>query len=100
MTFTGGGEAQRFQIPPSALPEFVIRNRRSGDRFRPLGMSGQKKLTDFMIDRKIPAEERDRIPLLTWNGQVVWVPGVEISEDFKVRDRDHDIYEVRILFDR
>ncbi|MEO8217224.1 MAG: tRNA lysidine(34) synthetase TilS [Acidobacteriota bacterium] len=97
---THGARCQRFQIPrENEATGFVLRNRRAGDRFRPLGMMEQKKLTDFMIDRKIPAKERDRIPLLTWNGQVIWVPGIEVSEDFKVRNGDQNVFEIRIVFD-
>lgn len=88
--------AQRFQLPKGADPAFLIRNRRDGDRFRPLGMSRQKKLKDFLIDRKIPADLRDRIPLLVWNGAIVWVAGVEISDLFKITDGAGDIYEVSL----
>ena len=75
---------QPFQLPPGAKPNFVVRNRRHGDRFRPLGLGHEKKLKDLLIDRKIPVEERDRIPLLIWNGEIVWVAGVEISDTFKI----------------
>ncbi len=78
--------AQRFQLHRGAQPAFGVRNRRDGDRFQPLGMSRQKKLKDFLIDRKIPAEVRDSIPLLIWNGSIVWVGGVEISEEFKLKE--------------
>ena len=43
-----------------------------------------KKLKDFLIDRKIAADVRDRLPLLVWNGEIVWIAGVEVSERFKV----------------
>lgn len=84
---------QRFQLP-QGQGTFVIRNRRNGDRFRPLGMSHEKKLKDFLIDRKIPVEVRDAIPLLVWNGEIVWVGGIEISETFKVTDPAGEQYEV------
>ena len=87
---------QRFQLPPGETGTFTIRNRRRGDRFQPLGMSQQKKLKDFLIDRKIPAEVRDRIPLLVWNGTIVWVGGVEISEAFKITTPAGELYEVSI----
>ena len=57
---------------------FTLRNRRPGDRFR------HKKLKDFLIDRKLAAEIRDRIPLLVWNDEIVWVGGLEVSERFKM----------------
>ncbi|HYI13563.1 MAG TPA: tRNA lysidine(34) synthetase TilS [Thermoanaerobaculia bacterium] len=86
---------QPIQLPPGAVPTFTIRNRRPGDRFHPLGMSGPKKLKDFLIDRKIAAEVRDRLPLLIWNGEIVWVAGVEVSERFKVTSpRGGELYEV------
>jgi len=85
---------QHFLLPPGAAARFTVRNRRPGDRFTPLGMSHEKKLKDFLIDRKIPAQGRDRIPLLVWNGCIVWVAGIEISDRFKVTDRSGELYEV------
>ena len=87
---------QPFELPENAELRFTVRNRRKGDRFHPLGMSQPKKLKDFLIDRKIDAGVRDRIPLLVWNGEVVWVAGVEVSERFKVRGAGGVLCEVWI----
>ena len=87
---------QTFQLPDDSDPKFTIRNRRDGDRFQPLGMRREKKLKDFLIDRKIPSESRDRIPLLLWRGKIVLLAGVEISEAFKVSERGGELYEVAI----
>ncbi len=87
--------SQLFELPRGAQPAFVVRNRRDGDRFHPLGAPAEKKLKDFLIDRKISAELRDRIPLLLWNGAIVWVAGVEVSERFRVTGSG-DRYEVRL----
>ena len=60
---------------------FTLRNRRPGDLF------GRKKLKDLLIDRKIASEVRDRLPLLVWNDEIVWIGGVEASDrlrDFEV----------------
>jgi tRNA(Ile)-lysidine synthase len=86
--------AQPFQVPKNAAGAFTVRNRRTADRFHPLGSPAPKKLKDFLIDRKIAAELRDRIPLLLWNDEIVWVAGVEVSERFKVTDSPGDRYEV------
>jgi tRNA(Ile)-lysidine synthase len=85
---------EHFQLPEKAPAHFLLRNRRPGDRFQPLGMSNPKKLKDFLIDRKIPLELRDRLPLLLWNDEIVWVAGVAISERFKVTDSAGGIYAV------
>jgi tRNA(Ile)-lysidine synthetase-like protein len=82
------------QLPAGAQPLFPVRTRRAGDRFHPLGMAGPKKLKDFFIDRKIERGLRDRLPLLLWNGEIVWIAGVEVSERFKVTRPAHGaLYE-------
>lgn len=52
-----------------------IRSRRPGDRFRPFGFEGTKSLKKFFNEARIPAEDRDRIPLLLSRGEIVWVVG-------------------------
>ncbi|MGH9458989.1 MAG: tRNA lysidine(34) synthetase TilS [Thermoanaerobaculia bacterium] len=92
-----GNAVQRFQLPPGTpTGAFVVRNRRRGDRFRPLGSPFEKKLNDLLIDRKIPRERRDRIPLLVWNDQIVWIAGVEVSESFKVAEPWRETFEASI----
>jgi tRNA(Ile)-lysidine synthase len=90
----GNREWQRIQLPPDATPNFIVRNRRAGDRFQPLGLPHDKKLKDFLIDRKIAAETRDHIPLILWNDIVVLVAGVEISERFRITSAAGQRYEV------
>jgi len=57
-----------------------VRKRLSGDRFIPIGMEREKKLKDFLVDRKVPRAARDLIPIvLDGQGDIVWVGGIEIS---------------------
>jgi len=57
-----------------------VRKRRSGDRFMPLGMDRDKKLKDFLLDRKVPRSIRDQVPIVMNSvGEILWVGGVEIS---------------------
>lgn len=67
--------------------KLVVRKRKDGDSFVPLGMKGKKKLKDFFIDLKVPKEERDSIPILTVDDKIAWVVGLRTSEEFKV-DRE------------
>ncbi|MBI5207620.1 MAG: tRNA lysidine(34) synthetase TilS [Candidatus Firestonebacteria bacterium] len=79
------------------LPEsFILRNRKNGDRFIPLGMKGSKKLKDFFIDIKIPVEERDRVPLLLYNNEIIWITGYRQSEKYKVKDKNGFRVEVEL----
>lgn len=61
----------------------VFRHRRPGDRIRPLGMRGSKKLQDFLVDRKIPRHQRDTLLLLA-AGQRILLAGSEPAADCAV----------------
>jgi tRNA(Ile)-lysidine synthase len=66
---------------------WAVRNRRPGDRFRPIGLGGQKKLQDFFVDRKITRDERDAVPLVVDEmDRIVWVAGHRIDEAFRVTE--------------
>jgi tRNA(Ile)-lysidine synthase len=59
-----------------ALPAtLVVRSCQPGDRIRPLGMQGRKKLHDVFIDAKVPRARRRLLPLIATDAEVVWVPG-------------------------
>ncbi len=64
--------------------QVVVRNRRIGDRIQPLGCEGRRRLKDLLIDRRIPRCERDRLPLLVIDHEVAWVPGITISEHYRL----------------
>jgi tRNA(Ile)-lysidine synthase len=58
------------------------RSRLPGDRFRPAGGRGSKKLSDWLIDRKVPREERERLLLLADDrGWVLWIPDLEARSE-------------------
>ena len=62
----------------------LIRPRRPGDRFVPLGAPGTRKVKAFLIDRKVPFEERGRIPIVLCGDRIAWIVGHEIDDRFKV----------------
>jgi tRNA(Ile)-lysidine synthase len=65
----------------------AVRNRRPGDRFRPAGLAGQKKLQDYFVDRKVGRKQRDTVPLVVDDtDRIVWVAGFGIDEAFRVTD--------------
>jgi tRNA(Ile)-lysidine synthase len=77
--------------------EIVVRSRLPGDRFSPLGLTGSKKLQDFFIDEKIPAEERDAVPVIESGGKIIWVGGCRLDENAKVTAKTEKIvrFELR-----
>jgi len=75
----------------------AVRNRRPGDRFRPIGLHGHKKLQDFFVDRKVAWNERDAIPLVVdETDRIVWVAGYGIDEAFQVTDPAQHVLILRL----
>jgi tRNA(Ile)-lysidine synthase len=63
----------------------LVRNRRPGDRFRPLGAPGSRKLQDVLVDRKVPRSERDRVAVVVdSDDRIVWVAGVAVAHGCRV----------------
>jgi tRNA(Ile)-lysidine synthase len=79
----------RYQVWLDAgrLPENLeLRIRRRGDVFEPAGLQGHsQKLSDFLINAKLPRRTRERWPLLCSGDQVIWVPGHRAAEPFQLR---------------
>jgi tRNA(Ile)-lysidine synthase len=74
----------------------VVRPRRPGDRFHPLGLAAPCRLKRFLIAARVPRHERDRMPLVaTSGGEIVWVVGLRVSERFRVRTADEPALRLR-----
>ncbi len=80
-----------------------IRRRMDGDRFSPLGMTGTKKLKDFLMDEKIPLAERDRMPVLVdADNRILCVFNPEsrrgaIDDRTRITGRTKRVLQVRIV---
>jgi tRNA(Ile)-lysidine synthase len=58
---------------------------REGDRIKPFGMDGTKKVGDLLTDEKVPRRLRSVTPVVRDRERVVWVAGVRLSEDYRVQ---------------
>jgi tRNA(Ile)-lysidine synthase len=78
-------------------PALAVRNRRPGDRFRPVGLAGHKKLQDYFVDRKVDQRRRDQVPLVVdESDRIVWVAGYGIDEAFRVTDPSQSVLLLRL----
>ena len=75
----------------------VIRSRRDGDRFHPVGAPGRRKLKDYLIDRKVERKERDETPLIACGSEVLFVTGHAASETVMVEPTTRRMLRVEYL---
>lgn len=68
---------------------------RQGDRFKPLGMQGEKLVSDFLIDQKTPLSQKNEVFVLEAAGQIAWVMGHRVSEDFKVNEKTQSVLYIK-----
>lgn len=78
------GKMEEFVDLDAVHPPLVVRTRRPGDRFLPLGAPGSKKLSDFLIDAKVDKEERDRVAVLCDQLGPIWVIGYRLDDRVKM----------------
>jgi len=72
----------------------VLRKWEEGDRFQPLGMRHKKKLSDFMIDEKIPLNLKKQVLVLTSAKDIVWVVGHRIDDRYKIDEQTTHVYKI------
>ncbi len=65
----------------------TVRNWQYGDNFYPLGMKHRKKISDYLIDNKIPVLNKEKIKVLISAGKIAWIIGERIDDRFKITDR-------------
>jgi len=61
-----------------------LRSWQEGDRFIPLGMTSEKKLSDFLIDNKVPIPLKKEVKVLVSGNKIAWVVGMRIADWAKV----------------
>jgi tRNA(Ile)-lysidine synthase len=75
----------------------IIRNRRDGDWFQPLGMQGRQKIKTFFIDHKIPQCRRNEIILLVDRLSVIWIENMHLNDRVKITAETKNILKLDIV---
>ena len=74
-----------------------LRPRQAGDYLTVNQQMGRKSLQDYFVDQKIPKENRNSLYVLAMDHHVVWVPGLRISEYFKITEQTEHVLQVKVL---
>ena len=75
----------------------IIRNRRDGDWFQPLGMQGRQKIKTFFIDHKMPRCERNEIILLVDRLSVIWIENMHLNDRVKITAETKNVLKLDII---
>ncbi len=79
--------------------EVVVRGPRPGDRVRPLGARGSRKLQDILVDCKVPRGARSRVPLVVAEGKIVWVGGLLMAEEGRITPDTRQVVWLQLFQD-
>ena len=82
-------DADKLQLP------LTVRLWQEGDTFTPLGMKGKKKVSDFLIDNKIPLHHKEKQLVILSEKNIVWLVGQRIDERYKTTSATQNIYQIR-----
>lgn len=80
----------------NGMPRFLIRRWRHGDRLKPFGMAGSRKVSDIFSDMKMTVGQKNRQWILTRDGELLWIVGVRASRLFMVTPASDRI--IRLTF--
>ncbi len=76
-----------------------VRGKQAGDVIQPIGMQGHKKVKKLFIDLKVPKEQRDTIPMVVSDGQIVWIPGYFLSERVRITKKTKRVCKLSFTVD-
>jgi tRNA(Ile)-lysidine synthase len=71
-----------------------LRRWREGDWFIPFGMSGRKKLSDYLIDKKVSMAQKNRQFVLQSGDDIVWVVGRRLDDRYAVTKRTERVLRI------
>jgi tRNA(Ile)-lysidine synthase len=75
----------------------IVRKWKQGDKIRPIGMQGHKKVSDILIDKKLSVPEKEKVWVLVSGEEIVWINELVVSEDYKVTSETTSVLRVKSL---
>ena len=88
---TNGNDILRLRSSDIKLP-LRVRSRRNGDKISVMNMNGTKKVSEVLINAKVPLNKRDLWPIVVDSSdKVVWIPMIKKSKYNRLKNEECDI---------
>jgi len=89
--------ADQVAFDAASVPRtLLVRARRRGDRLLAFG-GGERRLKSLLIDAGVPRWDRNRLPLVEADGQILWVAGLRRAATAPITPQTHEIVEIRLF---
>ena len=96
ITSEGGKEVVYLDLERVGM-EVSLRTIKEGDRIRPRGMEGHKRVSRILIDEKVPRLMRKEVPVLYRDGEIIWLCGIRESGDFTATPESKRVLKVEYI---
>ncbi len=96
---TRGNKLEIYMQPTFGFTSpYMFRRRHRGDKIRPFGLKGDKKLKKFFLDKRVDIKYRDDWPLIVDSfGKIIWVIGLEISDYARVKNFEYKALIFKVI---
>ena len=95
-TITNDANIAALDLAKLSFPLY-LRPWQQGDYFVPLGMQGKKKISDFLIDRKVPVNLKKEVLVLMSGDEIAWVVGHRLDNRYKITGSTRQVWQISFL---
>lgn len=74
-----------------------VRPWQNGDKFQPSGMNGLKKISDYLIDEKIPLDKKENISVMLSGDTIIWVVGMRAAHVARINKQTSNVIRLNCI---
>ncbi len=94
----GPGTLREYFDRERVQPPLTVRSRRPGDRYRPLGMEGRRKVKKLLAESGVPLSRRGLVPVIEDREKIIWLAGHRPHHRCRVREDTREVLEITLEY--